>query len=139
MLLQTKLFELRDKGTMIPVAATRFIADNSPASYPLRRAGYGLHTSYVMVVKLTTNRAETDPYAWGDRTMLIAHNAIEKQWDRLASGAVVDVEFELGITATPKTSEAREWPVAGTQEGAEFGPCVSDVPASLAMIEAESS
>lgn len=40
--------------------------------------------------------------------MWIAHNWIEQHVDELVDGAVVDVEFILGETTTPKRSEREE-------------------------------
>ena len=62
-----------------------------------------------IVVKMNDSMgANYDPYNWTKcgRTMNVAHRHIEANWDKLASGDVVDVEFILGETSAPKESEA---------------------------------
>jgi hypothetical protein len=49
---------------------------------------------------------KNDPYDWGDRTFQIAHDYIEKHWDSLKSGDLIDVLFILGESLTPCESEA---------------------------------
>lgn len=105
MLRQSKLFEIRDEGTHIPSMAIRFVADADDESYPLRRAGYGVGMPYVILVNLLTGKSNYDPFAWGGRTMHAAHDTIGAKWHDLKSGQVIDVEYELGITTTPKSSE----------------------------------
>jgi hypothetical protein len=112
MFLETRLFEVRDIGTHIPVMATRFIADQSAAAYPLRRAGYGAGMPYVMVAKLDGCECHYDPMDWGNRTMRVAHDAIGARWDTLPTGSVIDAEYEMGLTAAPKTTERLvDWPL----------------------------
>jgi hypothetical protein len=99
-----KLIEIRDAGTFIPAMAIRVSGDDG---YLMRRAGFGAPMVYL--VTLSTERCAYDPYNWhGSRTMTIAHLAIEKKWDELNDGDVIDVEFELGETVAPKQSERYE-------------------------------
>lgn len=113
----TKCFELRDRGTFIPVIATKMIPDDDDANqfererYLLRRAGYGFVNPCVVLCRMDANGvarcASYDPYSWGadDRTFCVAHNYITEHFDELALGAVVDVEFILKETTEPKKSE----------------------------------
>ena len=39
-MLKTKMFEVRDRGTYIPVAAVKLVTDDISEEYMLRRAGY---------------------------------------------------------------------------------------------------
>jgi hypothetical protein len=113
-MLHAKTFELRDRMTFIPLVAIsckvgdganieRYVADE----YLLRRAGYGPECHHILLTRLDgESKACSDPYAWGDRTFFRAHLYIEQHWDNLTSGDVIDVEFILGETTTPKISEA---------------------------------
>lgn len=100
---EVRCFEVRDQGTHIPVMAIRFTADAGESDYPLRRAGYLRGVPYVLLIHLGTGRSNYDPFAWPNRTMRVAHDAIGAKWDTL--GLVVDVEYELGLTSAPKVSE----------------------------------
>lgn len=73
----------------------------------LRRAGYGPQGFYVLLVKLLGDevRCEHDPYKWGDRTMHNAHVWILEHWSQVSTGQVVDVEYILGETESPKLPE----------------------------------
>ncbi len=52
-----------------------------------------------------------DPYEWPEihpgsyRTMQVSHDYVEKNWDTIKSGDVIDVEFILGETKEKKISE----------------------------------
>lgn len=111
MMIETKLFEIRDDCTFIPAIATFVRAseadDDGDANRALmRRAGYDSTTGAVLLTCLDGGRkAQSDAYEWGDRTFQTAHLYIEANWDKLESGAVVDVAFILGETEKPKTSE----------------------------------
>jgi hypothetical protein len=96
--MQTKLFEVRDEGTFIPVLATKISGSDSPL---LRHAGY--RDSYVILTNLVTCLSFYDPHAWSfSRTLREAHLYIEKQFDELPNEAVVDVQYILGETPQPK-------------------------------------
>jgi hypothetical protein len=124
----TKAFEIRDRGTFIPVIATKMTPTALPPvdqtindwhksaeaeRYLLRRAGYSADLSDYCVVLCrmeasgVDRNATYDPYAWGGgvRTYLVAHEHIIKHFDELESGAVIDVEFILKETKEPKISE----------------------------------
>lgn len=105
--MQVKLFEIRDRGTLIPVMATFFDGAESPL---LRVAGYAAGEHYVILTKLTGGEcsAEYDPFNWpaNPRTMREAHRFIATSpWGDLQDGQVIDVEFLQGETSAPKTSD----------------------------------
>ena len=103
--MQTKLFEIRDRDTFIPVMAIAFSGGDHPL---LRQAGYGRGTPYVIVIKLTggVEEAHDSAFGWPNRrTMTNAHLYIEKEWDTLVDGDVIDVEFILGETSVKKTPQ----------------------------------
>lgn len=101
----TKLLEIRDRHTFIPALA---IQVSGADGYLLRRAGF--ESPMVYLIALATQRCQYDPFSWGNRTMNTAHQYIEAHWDALADGDVVDVEFVLGETPTPKRSERETAP-----------------------------
>ncbi len=82
--------------------------DNEGQRYLLRRAGYScqLDDNIVMVGYLGKGGCNYDPYDWnGSRTMKVAHDYIQKNFDDLSNGDVIDVEFILDETSEPKQSE----------------------------------
>ena len=108
-MLETKLFELRDSMTFIPVMATKIVREREtdPESHwLLGAAGYG-PGGCVLLVPLQGGEARYDPYNWhgGARTFREAHHYIEENWDKLKDGDVVDVQFALGETAEVAPSE----------------------------------
>jgi len=111
--METKLFEIRDCATMIVVMATRMSVDDPAEEYLLERSGFGDAKSACEYVVMTDNmierggvsRMETAPDYWCDRTRTTAHDFIENNWPILPTGSVIDVEYILGETKTPKLSE----------------------------------
>lgn len=111
--MNSKLFEVRDEGTFISVIATRMNVSDSNSeqeNYLLRRASY----SYIPLTLLARSnsilscreQATYNPYEWSrGRTMSIAHEYINANWEQLASGDVIDVQHILGEIETKKESE----------------------------------
>jgi hypothetical protein len=111
--MRTKILELRDSATFIPVLCVDMNPSGGAAieeRWLLRRAGYSC--DYEPIILLTradgSGRACYDPFDWGDRTFSVAHQYIIAHWRSLDSGDVVDVEFILGERAEPKVSERLE-------------------------------
>ena len=109
--MEQKLIEIRDDGTTMVCMA---IAMNEPANqreeWFLNRAGYNMdYDRCIMLGPLrggdSRNPWSYDPYERGGRTMREAHFWIIKNWDEIKSGDEVDVEYILGETDVPKTSE----------------------------------
>lgn len=103
--METKLLEVRDRMTLMPVLAIL------PGAEPLfRRAGFGAN-GCVILVDLTQNRCAWDAFDWRQitpaRTLFEAHNILERRWSSFSNGDVLDVEFELGETQEKKTSQIR--------------------------------
>jgi hypothetical protein len=95
--MQTKLFEIRDRMTCIVAVGTLMATDDPRGSQMLHRKGYGPGGNLILLADVSGGRrAEYDSYAWGDRTWLTAHNYIEVNWERLPSGAMIDVQEILG-------------------------------------------
>ncbi len=113
--MEIKLFEIRDRQTFIAAMAIRLDSRTEAERWLLARSGFGLMPSdqreYVVVVKLGDRMEATyDPFSWpaGGRTMGHAHFYIKASWNDLSSGDVIDVEYLLGETKSPKRSEAAE-------------------------------
>lgn len=107
-----KLFEIRDRATFIPVFAFRaFPRSSSPEeAYLWRRSGYG-DDGLIIVGRLEGGGCQFDPFEWGGaRTLTAAHQFIENNFDALASGEVIDVEFILSEKPEKKISERITFP-----------------------------
>ena len=101
--MRVKLLELRDEGTLIPLLAMKMTADAPAQRWLLWRAGYPGDGSAIVIMDLNSQRASVDPFSWPSRTFGVAHRYVYEQFDQLADGDVVDVEFLLGETPTPKS------------------------------------
>lgn len=107
----SKLFEVRDSNTYIPVLAVRLDSESEAERYMLGRSGYGItfeeQARYVLFMRIAggTDEYSCDPYTWSDRTMTTAHKYAVEHFDELKSGDVIDVEFILGETTKPKPSD----------------------------------
>lgn len=104
--MQTKMLEVRDRSTFIPVVAVLMdpTGGSGMEDYLMRRAGY--HRPMVLLTRAVGGQAYYDPHDWANRTMETAHQYIAENWAKLASGEVVDVEYILGEAEAPKASEA---------------------------------
>ena len=111
--MQVKLFEIRDRATFIPAMAVKLDGNCSDQEdWLLRRAGYGMdaaNRNYVYLTNLSEGTTQYDPYRWGccSRTMGSAHRYILDHFDELIPSQVIDVEFILGESTTPKESERK--------------------------------
>ena len=113
--MQTKLFEIRDRATFIPILAIRLscsLEHREEETYLLASAGYGStqkeQAQYVLLAEIAGGVGEVacDPHKWSDRrTLLVAHDYIQQHFDELKSGDVIDVQYILEETTNPKVSE----------------------------------
>lgn len=111
--METRFFEIRDRGTFIPAMAIRVIGENGCNAidrYLMRSAGLDHKDSYqIFLIDLQKGIGFFDEYAWGcARTLKHAHNYITQNFEKLISGAVIDVEFILGETTEPKKSQIHD-------------------------------
>ena len=111
--MKTKLFEIRDRGTFMPVMTTQVRSSDEKEIYLLRSSGFsnsnaGGFTPLIILHFLELNEAHYDAYHWEDRTRHYVHNYIQQNWDALKSGDVIDVEYILGETTEPKMSQRQE-------------------------------
>ena len=109
--MQSKTFEIRDNGTLIPVLAVKLAPANEADRCILEWSGYGsrpeTQANYVLLAKLFGGRGPStcDPADWRCTTMEAAHDHICKHFDSLASGAVVDAEYIRGEVTEASTSD----------------------------------
>lgn len=109
---QVKIFEVRDRGTCIPVVTIR-LADLSVQEQKLAaRAGYGrdaaTQAAYLLLTPLAGGQPlHYDPYAWSGitRTLPAAHTWLQDHFDEMPAGAVVDVRWILGEIPQPAESD----------------------------------
>lgn len=105
--MKAKTLEIRDVDTFIPALAVDINPDNDAQRYLMRRVGYPCDgRPNIILTRLEgAGKATNDPYEWGGRTFPVAHNWIIENWESLADGDVIDVEFILGETKERKLSE----------------------------------
>lgn len=107
--MKSKIFEIRDRGTLIPVMATLVSStsgENFMENNLMLRAGYG-NNGMVILTILESGESRNDPFKWNDgcRTLTEAHWYISNNFYKLNSGDVIDVEYILGESTTKKASE----------------------------------
>lgn len=114
--METKLFEVRDRGTFIPAVCIKLSPSNIEERYLIAMAGYGLQpkkqSEYILMGKLNELNFQDSPFGHPGfpivRTMGMAHQHVQKNWDELKSGDVIDVEFIMGETTEKKESQRLE-------------------------------
>jgi hypothetical protein len=107
--MKIKLFEIRDRATLIPAIAIQVKSPvNDAERYLMKRCGFQVDEGEyhsILFGKLTGETLTADAYSWtGPRTMGAAHIYIEENWDLLETGEVICVETILGEREEPKTS-----------------------------------
>lgn len=106
--MKTKLFEVRDRGTTLVLMATRLGSRTYIESQMLVRCGFVSTEDYVLIGALDGGKFDVTYDKFDhrhSRTKFAAYGYIQDNWDRLETGAVIDVEFILGETAQPKERE----------------------------------
>lgn len=104
-----KLLEVRDRGTFLPIFAIDTGAANEGQRYLLARCGFPSDSEEIIIARLSGEQpSSADCYFWNDRTMQTAHLYIREHFAELNDGDVIDVEFILGESKQPKTSERNE-------------------------------
>jgi hypothetical protein len=105
--MQVKCLEIRDAMTFLPVICIKPVPDNNAQRYLLRRDGYSCQSDDTIIIMIDAQcrGVSFDAYDWPSGTKRVAHHYIEKHWDELRDGDVVDVEYILGTSDTKKESE----------------------------------
>jgi hypothetical protein len=103
----TKLIEIRDRATLIVALAIKLNKSSFVEGRFFDRAGYA--DGHILLMRLEDCLTCNNPYDWNThtsaRTMKEAHIYIERNFDSLKNGDVVDVEYVLNEVATPKSSD----------------------------------
>lgn len=101
-----KLFELRDHADCIPVMCVQGCANDTPEPdrWLLRTAGWGA-SDFCYLIVLSDSRCQWDPYCWQPGTIRECHQHIQKNWNTLESGEVIDARVIRGETDKPATSD----------------------------------
>ena len=103
--METKLLEIRDIGTRIPVLCVKMTGETREEVGVLASAGFP-GARNILIVSLTDFHATYDPFKQPrGRTFFNAHQYIERDWDELKSGDVIDVEYILGEKDDVKEAE----------------------------------
>lgn len=106
--METKIFEVRDRGTNMPAIAVLMSPTNAREHLILRHAGYSCRPGDDMILfgHLEGGKFCYDPYETsGNSTRFTAHRFIEMNWAKLNSGDVICTEFIRGERTTPKETE----------------------------------
>jgi hypothetical protein len=107
--MEIKCLEIRDRATFIPVICLRPVAENEGQRYLLHRDGYRADDTEqcIIMIDAQCRGVAYDCYDWprNSRTKHHAHHFIAEHWHELSDGDVVDVEYILGETVSPKQSE----------------------------------
>lgn len=105
--MKLKILEIRDRATFIPVIAIRMSSKDPTKRYYLKRLGFGEDYPLIELIRMDNEDCSYAPCKWdcNTRTMIEAHKYIVKNWSNLNNGDVIDVEYILGETETPKVSE----------------------------------
>lgn len=112
--METKIFEIRDRSTFIPVMGVRLHinpadAANDDEEWLLLRAGYAREDiekgTFILLITLSAGigKAVCDPYDWGGNSLTPAHAFIAEHWAELQPGQVIDAEFIRGESTRPRT------------------------------------
>lgn len=102
--METKLFEIRDRDTFIPMLAVLVQASNEAERYLIRVTGYG-KTVVILTHLCGEHVAHYDSHNWSNSRIGRAHRFIENCWDDLVSGDVIDIEYIQQETTTKKRSQ----------------------------------
>ena len=103
--METKLFEIRDVMTFIPVIATLIDSNtsDSQSGYLIRTTGY--NTPTILLGRLDGGKLSYDPHQEIFSGSAEAHEYILNHWFDLNSGDVIDLEYIRGDTKVPKQSQ----------------------------------
>jgi hypothetical protein len=95
-----KMFEIRDRATCIPAWAIRMLPDSEGEIFMMKQCGYGFAHPCIMLISIEapwhSARCSDEWRETSGRTMAVAHQYIEKNFDTLKPCEVIDVEFILG-------------------------------------------
>jgi hypothetical protein len=99
----TKTIEVRDGVTFIPMLVIKLCPSNDADQYLFSKVGYGNSKDLcILLVNLDDTIANYDPHGWKDTTRQTVHLWLIKHFDKIESGAVIDIRFILRVTNESK-------------------------------------
>lgn len=105
----TKFFEVRDIATTMPVMVTKLQPINSDEDWLIKKGLGSSPYPLFLMTQLARGVSNFDPYNWiGERTTKLAHDFIEKHFDNLTTGSVIDIQYILGEKDITKKSQNPE-------------------------------
>ena len=107
MLATSKFVAVMDRGTRLPLIASRFHPESLEEAVMFSTHGFGVDPQeYTFFYSINTGTCSYDPYKMGDRyTLTPACVYIRDNWDEVESGSVVDAEYLRGETEKPRRWE----------------------------------
>lgn len=109
--METKLLEVRDRGTMMVVIGIRPAPRSDIERQMMYRCGFNTPQDYVLLGDLDGGKFamtyDKYDYYQSSRTKFVAYGYIQEHWDELQSGDLIDVELILGESTEMKASEFR--------------------------------
>lgn len=105
--MKTIAVEIHDRMTFVAGLAVKLESTDPIEIWLMWKGGYHpqANETFVALIHLGRGEGKVDPHEWKDRTMNEAHKYIVKNFDKLTTGDIIDVEFILGETTAKKTTE----------------------------------
>jgi len=102
--LETKLIEIRDRGTTIVAIAMFVKGKTRHENLMLERLGFW-ETDYILLLNIDDEKVTYDRWKWGRPTWEAAHVYLYENWDKIQPGGLIDLEYIRGESKTPKETE----------------------------------
>lgn len=114
MTISTKVIEVLDSMTYIPVIAFRIDDMDETTRYHYKRQGFDVQLGCTLtgLSRIDKGQIKYDPTEWfGNRTLGAAHMYLIENWDDFKSGDVLDVEYHcLKTTSECKITDRMQVP-----------------------------
>lgn len=102
--IETKMFGVRGNGTFYPVVATKLYSEEDSEQFLLDRAGFRGSYVYILLNNIGEQKTNYDPYRWNNSELTVAHKHIEKNFDSLMTGEIIDTQYLEGKVSQPRKS-----------------------------------
>lgn len=103
--MKTKVFEVRDSATLLPVLAVKMEGHTEKEKKIVGRGGFASY--HILVTDLENKETNHDPFAWDNSTMKTIHQYLIQHFDEVENTDVIDAEFIRGESQQPKSSEIK--------------------------------
>lgn len=107
MIVEAKMLAVMDTCTRIPLIAFKVSPNTMKEGIMLERHGFTINPhQYTFFYDLNSGTCSYDPYKMNDfHTLTPACRHIERNWDSVKSGDLIDVEYMRGDTDAPRIWE----------------------------------